>query len=461
MSHIPRRGRLFSAKKLVFLTAMAFAMTSSSLLAGGTRVMYQSNNDLVVTGRSMDWPEDMQSNIWSLPRGMVRDGAAGPLSLQWTSRYGSVVVTSYDLGTVDGMNEHGLVANLMYSKDADYGTTENKPSLSLSLWAQYALDNFRTVREAVDALRLEPFRIVAPNLPNGRRYSFSLILSDAAGQSAIIEYSDGSPSIETGKETRVIVDTESYRQQIGQSAYWERRGNVSSMPGSSDPLDRYARASIGVSSMPKELDRRFALVPSMANYTNRVISNMLALVRSVSTPFYAADIELTPPTIWRSVANQKDKVYYFDSALVPSSFWFDLKSLDFSAGAAVKKLPISEGLPFSGNASLLMIESPPFQFLRADPFAAADALAMGSPAIIPLPSPKIEVAKHLRAPSSAQPVLAQITSAPAMARPPMPVTLKEPSYEEPVGVLREKVEIVEARVTPVSHPGDDTVYDPK
>jgi penicillin V acylase-like amidase (Ntn superfamily) len=44
-----------------------------------------------VTGRSMDWLEDMQTNLWIFPRGMERDGGMGNQGLQWTSKYGSVV----------------------------------------------------------------------------------------------------------------------------------------------------------------------------------------------------------------------------------------------------------------------------------------------------------------------------------------------------------------------------------
>lgn len=33
----------------------------------------------------------------------------GPLSVKWTSRYGSVIASAWDIATADGMNEKGLV----------------------------------------------------------------------------------------------------------------------------------------------------------------------------------------------------------------------------------------------------------------------------------------------------------------------------------------------------------------
>ena len=62
------------------------------ILLGCTRVVYRGLEDLVVTGRTMDWLNDMKSNLWAFPRGMERDGAAGANSIRWTSKYGSVGV---------------------------------------------------------------------------------------------------------------------------------------------------------------------------------------------------------------------------------------------------------------------------------------------------------------------------------------------------------------------------------
>ena len=63
------------------------------------------------------------------------------------------------------MNEKGLVANTLYLVESDYGTPDGtRPTLSIAAWAQYALDNYATVNDAVSALRKEPFTVVAPVL---------------------------------------------------------------------------------------------------------------------------------------------------------------------------------------------------------------------------------------------------------------------------------------------------------
>jgi penicillin V acylase-like amidase (Ntn superfamily) len=79
------------------------------------------------------------------------------MSLQWTSTYGSVGVSFYGVATVDGMNEKGLVANVLYLAESDYGTSvAGRPNMSIGGWAQYVLDSYATVAEAVAALEAKP-----------------------------------------------------------------------------------------------------------------------------------------------------------------------------------------------------------------------------------------------------------------------------------------------------------------
>ena len=115
-----------------------------------TRVVYSGTNGMVATGRSMDWKTEMHSNLWAFPRGMMRSGEAGENSLKWTSRYGSVVTSAFEIASTDGMNEKGLVANLLWLPETKYPLRDkNKPGLAITAWVQYMLDNFATVEEAV------------------------------------------------------------------------------------------------------------------------------------------------------------------------------------------------------------------------------------------------------------------------------------------------------------------------
>ncbi|HKI80895.1 MAG TPA: linear amide C-N hydrolase, partial [Pseudodesulfovibrio sp.] len=138
---------------IIFAVVSAYPYKASAC----SRATYLGPENIVITTRSNDWKGSQHSNIWIYPKGLKRDGNAGADSMQWTSKYGSVTVAGWDVTTIDGMNEAGLVANVLYLAESDYGTPiPGKKALSLSAWGQYALDNFATTEEAVEAMRKSP-----------------------------------------------------------------------------------------------------------------------------------------------------------------------------------------------------------------------------------------------------------------------------------------------------------------
>lgn len=333
-----------------------------------TRVLFTGPDDVVITARSMDWAEDMHSDLWIFPQGIKRDGAAGPNSVTWTSKYGSVIVAGYNAGSADGINEKGLVANMLYLAESDYGhPTENKPLLSISAWAQYALDNYGTVAEAVEALSKEPFHIIAPVLPNGYPAQLHLSLSDASGDSAIFEYVGGKLQIHHGKQFTVMTNSPIFDKQLALNAYWEEIGGLVFLPGTNRAADRFARASFYVAAIPRTVDKNYISAVPQKSFVNQALASMLGVIRNASVP-----LGITTPgqpnissTLWRTVVDHKNKVYYFDSATSPDTFWVELKDVDFKVGAAIKKLTISGGKVFSGNTASLFEPAEPFPFLPA------------------------------------------------------------------------------------------------
>lgn len=352
-----------------FILAAFLATGVFSIAEGCTRVLFTGENDVVITGRSMDWREDMHSDLWAFPRGIARDGASGPNSIRWVSKYGSVNVSGYNLGTADGMNEKGLVANLLYLAESNYGKSRDKPFLSISLWGQYVLDNFSTVREAVDALKKEPFQILAPLLPNGDPAQLHLSISDPSGDSAIFEYIDGKLVIHHGKEFVVQTNSPTYDKQLALNAYWKEIGGLTFLPGTNRAADRFARASFLIGAIPKKADPNFIDAVPERHFVNQAIASVLSVVRAVSVP-----LGITTPnqpniasTLWRTVSNQKDLVYFFDSSTSPNTFWVSLNQLDFSEKAPIKKLPVAGGKIYSGETAKLFEEAKPFNFLNASP----------------------------------------------------------------------------------------------
>jgi len=324
----------------------------------------------VLTGRNMDWREDMSSNLWVFPAGMKRNGAAGPKSAEWTSKYGSVVVSGYEAGSTDGMNEKGLVANLLYLAESQYPKpVQGKPYISLSTWVQYALDNFATVAEAVEALRADPFNVLAPTLPNGAPSTLHLSLSDASGDSAILEYVNGKLVIHHGKQYVVMTNSPIYSEQLALNAYWEGIGGLTFLPGTNRAADRFARASFLLGAIPRGKDQNYIKGVPQQSFTFQAVASVMSVMRAVSVPLgiTTPDQPNISSTLWRTVSDQKNLVYYFDSATRPNTFWVSFDRLDLKPGAAVKKLTIQNGEVFSGEVAGDFRPSEPFKFLPATP----------------------------------------------------------------------------------------------
>ncbi|MFK4873939.1 linear amide C-N hydrolase [Novosphingobium sp. ZW T3_23] len=345
-------------RTLCLLAAPAL-LTAATVADACTRAVYLGPNDNIITARSMDWKSDIVSNLWILPRGMSRSGEAGPNSIKWTAKYGSVVVSGYDVSTTDGVNEKGLNANMLWLVESEYPAFDGKgkPGLTIAAWAQYALDNFATVAEAVAALEKEPFTVVTDNVPGENRLTtVHLSLSDNTGDSAIFEYIKGKLVIHHGRQYQVMTNSPTFDEQQALNAYWKAIGGTTMLPGTNRASDRFARASFYINAIPKEEN------------PNKALAAVFSVIRNASTP-YGINTPLEPnisSTRWRTVFDHKRQLYFFESALTPNTFWVDLKKIDFSKERGkVKLLDLgpNQDHTFSGQANGDFVDHAPFRFL--------------------------------------------------------------------------------------------------
>ncbi len=346
-------------RSLVSLALGSMLVFGQTAAEACTRLVYLGPNGNVITARSMDWKSDVATNLYILPRGMARSGEAGPNSIAWTAKYGSVVATGYDVSTTDGVNEAGLNVNLLWLVESEYPhfNKASRPGLTIAAWGQYVLDNFATVKEAVDALEKEPFTIVTDNVPGENRLTtLHLSMSDASGDSAIVEYIKGKQVIHHDRKYQVMTNSPIFDEQLALNSYWKQIGGTVMLPGTNRASDRFARASFYVNAIPKDED------------PNRALASVFSVIRNASVPYgiTTPDEPNISSTRWRTVFDHKRKLYFFESALTPNTFWVDLKSIDFSKETGkVKRLDLGENQDhtYSGDATKDFKDAKPFVFL--------------------------------------------------------------------------------------------------
>ena len=342
--------------------AMAGALLAGEAAQACTRFVYFGAEGRVITARSMDWKSDVATNLWIMPRGVERTGEAGANSIRWIAKYGSVIASGYDISTTDGVNEAGLSANVLWLVESEYPKFDagSKPGLTIAAWAQYALDNFGTVAEAVEALRQEPFTIVTDAVPGETRLAtLHLSLSDATGDSAIIEYVGGKQVIHHGRQYQVMTNSPVFDKQLALDAYWKQIGGTVMLPGTNRAADRFARASFYANAIPKFDD------------PNRAVASVFSVIRNVSVPFGLNTPEEPniSSTRWRTVVDHARKLYFFESALTPNTFWVDLKKIDFAKAAGTRKLDLGTDQDhiYAGDATDRFVRAKPFTFLGLTP----------------------------------------------------------------------------------------------
>ncbi len=338
---------IFLAAALLTLIGVPPAQTCS-------RVLWDSGKAVVV-GRNMDWADPMPADLWVLPRGIKRDGMTGRNTLTWTARYGTIVTAGEAApgmaAASDGMNEKGLAAQMLWLAEANYGKRdESLPGLSVGLWAQYYLDNFSTVKEAVEFTRNTPFQIVTASIPGRGRVALHLSLNDATGDSAIIEYVDGKPKIYHNSAYAVMTNSPTFDRQLERLSQYKGFGGDKPLPGSTEAGDRFVRGVYYLKNLPKPKDYR------------ETVAGVLSVMRNIAQPFGTSDP--TQPNIsatrWRTVADLTNRVYYFESAMSPNIIWVRFKDLDVTPGAPVRKLDLINNGDRVGDCSGQFEISKPF-----------------------------------------------------------------------------------------------------
>ncbi|HEX7675339.1 MAG TPA: linear amide C-N hydrolase [Bdellovibrio sp.] len=332
-----------------------------------TRILSTTQNKEVIVGRNMDWPEDTQSNFWVFPRGMAREGLAGNNPAKWTSKYGSMILSVYDVGTADGINEKGLTANLLYLSESDFGARNDKiPGVSVSLWAQYFLDNFATVDEAVTSLRNSPIQVLNASVHTvvgPKEGTVHLAISDKTGDTAVIEYIAGQPQIYHSRNYKVMTNSPPFDEQLKGLKQYKGFGGDKELPGTTAAADRFVRAAFYEERLPKTSDYREA------------IAGVLSVLRNVSQPFGESD-PIRPyisTTRWRVVADLTKGTYFYENTMSPNIVWVQTAKLNFKPGSGVRKIGLVKNYDLIGDITGQFKPAMPFKFLKPNMTAGLKA----------------------------------------------------------------------------------------
>jgi len=310
----------------VIVLANQSAWSCSELFVGQS-----ATDDYRISARTMDLCIPTFPQLVLSPRGIERIAllpSAGDTPVSWTAIYGSVNVYVFNTNIcTDGVNEAGLSAALLWSEGSVYPTGQSDRAMSLNYWSQYCLDKYSLVAEAVADVRDMKIYNPLSVLPA----ALHLVLHDANGDSAVLEYDDSgnlkvyTPTSSPTAYNGVLTNEPFYPLQIANLANYKPWGGALDLPGGSEPESRFVRGSYCLKQM----------------YTPRsdqeAVGNTFQFIQYMATPYMAGSGSEAPwPTTWTTVRDQTELTYYFDTYNKPGVRYTYLKDIDFTAGQSMK-----------------------------------------------------------------------------------------------------------------------------
>ena len=140
----------------------------------------------MVFGRNYDWITDagmVCTNLKGLSKTSMKTENGETIS--WVSQYGSITFNQYGKEfPTGGMNEKGLVVELMWLDETKYPANDERPAIGVLQWIQYQLDNCTTIDEIIATDK--KLRISATGTT-----PLHYLVADANGNVATVEFLSG------------------------------------------------------------------------------------------------------------------------------------------------------------------------------------------------------------------------------------------------------------------------------
>lgn len=276
-----------------------------------SRVFWNDESQKIVI-RSMDLNRNDYAKIVIFPRGYSRDGGVDH-SLNWVSKYGSVITTAFNIGTVDGLNEAGLAAHLHYLEGAEYPCSQGLPKIGIHHWVQYFLDSCSNVKEAVEAAK--KIQIVDMKIA-GEFWPLYVILEDPSGESAVLQYLRGELMIHQGYNLNVATNDPSYTFHLENLKNYVPFGGILPLPKNQTSEGRFIRLSACLETIGKNPQKSW--------------SELFQII--------IKDKKASWQTHWLSIIDLKQHTYSFIRVSDNKTWLIDLNKIDFSQGTKIIEL---------------------------------------------------------------------------------------------------------------------------
>ncbi len=225
--------RTTSHRLRAWMMLLALAVVAPDAARGCSTFVLRKGNRLLF-GRNFDFYTGSGA-VMVNPRGLAKTALVfpGEKAASWTVRFGSVtfnqVAREFPMG---GMNEAGLVVEMMWHDAAAYPERDERPGMMELQWMQFLLDTCATVGDAAAAAGT--VRI----MPMGSRLHFHLL--DRAGGEAVVEFIAGRARVYMGADLPVpALTNQTYAECLAARAGFRGFGGAKALNATLNDPDRF------------------------------------------------------------------------------------------------------------------------------------------------------------------------------------------------------------------------------
>lgn len=278
---------------LLLFTAAFLFFPGNDLFACSTFLLENGNQK--VFGRNYDFSTG-EAHISINKRGLHKTSFTLPpeKAFSWNSKYGSISFNQYGREfSVGGMNEAGLVVEVMILLETVYPEPDKRSGLMETQWVQYQLDSFATVDEVLDSTK-------NVRISNNSFAGLHFLVADRTGNAAILEYIKGKLKIYNRESLPV--------KALTNSSYHNSLNFLKKKVKKDESLERFRTASQMLRKYKGKKD-------SIIDYSFKILN----------------EVSIPGATRWQIVYDMNNMQIHYMSDKTPELRTLSFKNIDFAS----------------------------------------------------------------------------------------------------------------------------------
>lgn len=351
---------------------LALFMCMTSAQACTDFKLTAADGSLLIT-RSMEFAQDLQSNLRSSPRGRVFKTTTinDKPGLSWQAKYGYISVDGFQLDACfDGMNEAGLTFEYLYLPgETEYQNIplgKDHQAIPYTQFGDWVLSNFKTIDEVKLALNdVYVVKQLLPQLGSAILPAHASIY-DSSGKGIVVEFYNNKINVfehigvmtNSPKYDWHITNLQNYinlspnnaetivQNGISYTSLGQGSGAVG-IPGDASPPSRFVKIAFMVKNVYQAKNNQ-----DLLNLAEHIINNVdlpAGYVRSGSGEKTITDI--TQWVVFKDITHKK---FYYRTYNDMTLHVIDMEQVDFAENAPRLKMPIvSNYSPINNTADFL------------------------------------------------------------------------------------------------------------